>query len=52
MNKEEAKNIIPILQAFVDGRTIQYEIGYNEWKDLTTDNLPILTKGLKLRVKQ
>lgn len=34
MNKEEIKYLIPIMQAFVDGETIQYYNGM-KWIDLT-----------------
>lgn len=36
MNKEEIKYLIPIMQAFVDGKTIQYYNGM-KWIDLTGD---------------
>lgn len=36
MNKEEIKYLIPIMQAFVDGKTIQYYNGM-KWIDHTGD---------------
>ena len=36
MNREQAKEIIPIIQAFADGKTIQSRIvGSDEWYDAT-----------------
>lgn len=49
ITREEAKNLIPLLQAFVDGKTIQMFYGLNDdgteyWKDLDTSQvLPIAT---------
>lgn len=36
MNKGEIKYLIPIMQAFVDGKTIQHYNGM-KWIDLTGD---------------
>lgn len=42
MTKEEAKQLLPILQAFAEGKTIQYKDwkmnGTFEWKDLDKEN--------------
>lgn len=53
MTKEEAIKILPVIQAFIEGKTIQYEVWSNTWSDLNTDRLPInITPcSLKLRVK-
>lgn len=35
MDRNEAKQLLPIIQAFADGKTIQVFIeGFTEWKDL------------------
>ena len=33
MNRERAKELLPIMQAFVDGAQIQYKVGENNWFD-------------------
>lgn len=50
ITREEAKNLIPLLQALADGKTIQMFYGLNDgdgteyWKDLDTSQmLPIAT---------
>lgn len=34
INKENAKKLLPILQAFIDGRAIQYKNVWNRWHDV------------------
>ena len=36
MTREEAKELLPIIQAFADGKTLQYRVNNenNEWKDI------------------
>ena len=34
MNKQEIKEIIPVLQAWIDGKTIQYQIPDDTWADV------------------
>ena len=36
MNRQEAKQLLPILQAFAEGRVIQYRDN-GVWKDITTE---------------
>ncbi len=38
MNREEVKTILPILQAFADGKTIQYDNGSSDITDLAIGN--------------
>ena len=33
MTREEAKELLPIIQAFAEGKTIQYRTSNNEWVD-------------------
>lgn len=37
MNREQAKKLLPIIKAFVEGKTIQTSIKNREWEDLTDD---------------
>lgn len=34
MNRKEAKDLLPIIRAFVEGKTIQEKASINEWRDL------------------
>ena len=34
MTREEAKGLLPIIQAFAEGKEIQYRNRYNEWIDI------------------
>lgn len=36
MTREEAKELLPIIQAFVEGNVIQYRNVYKEWIDVKT----------------
>lgn len=38
MNRNQAKEILPIIQALVDGRTIQFAATDKEWVDLDSDD--------------
>lgn len=38
MNKENAKKLLPILQAFIDGRIIQYKNVWNRWCDVNDES--------------
>lgn len=49
MTREEAKELLPIIKAFVEGKTIQYKNKVNpEWEE--TD-CPIWAKESKYRIK-
>lgn len=34
MTREEAKELLPIIKAFAEGKTIQFRVGDNKWKDM------------------
>ena len=34
MNKQQAKELLPVIQAFADGKTIQYYYGGADWVDV------------------
>ena len=36
MNRERAKELLPIIEAFADGETIQRYVLSREWEDVTT----------------
>jgi hypothetical protein len=40
MTREEAKQLLPLLQAYAEGKTIQIKTD-NGWEDLEKDELPI-----------
>lgn len=48
MTREEAKELLPIIQAYAEGKTIQYlDIDFN-WKDFDDDDFSI---GISYRIK-
>ena len=48
MTREEAKELIPIIQAFVEGKTIEYREYDGEWKEAHT---PTWSSRLFYRIK-
>ena len=34
MNREQAKQLLPIIQAFADGAEVQYQCGNGDWRDV------------------
>ena len=49
MNRERAKELLPIIQAFADGKTVQaYKIDIKEWQDM---DCPIFSNGVVYRLK-
>ena len=48
MTREEAKEILPIIQAFVEGKTIEYREYGGEWKEAHT---PTWSSRLFYRIK-
>ena len=34
MTREEAKELLPIIQAFAEGKVVQYRNNSNEWLDI------------------
>ena len=41
MTKEEVKELLPIMQAFADGKTIQFRTNNRSWVDLLDNDLEI-----------
>ena len=48
MTREEAKELLPILQAYVEGKTVQYEFDTDNWKDIKE---PSFRSDIKYRIK-
>ena len=52
MTREEAKELLPIMQAYAEGKTIQFKIdGFTDWTDVDTINLEPNSKRGKYRIK-
>ena len=52
MTREEAKNLLPIIQAFAEGKPIQDKIeGTTQWYDTDEINLVYEGKKIKHRIK-
>lgn len=52
MTREEARKILPVLQAFADGKPMQYKSEpTDDWTDLSDDLTPGLLTTYKYRVK-
>ena len=48
MTREEAKEMLPIIQAYVEGKTVQYEFYTDIWKDIKE---PSFRSDVKYRIK-
>ena len=52
MTREEAKEMLPIIQAFAEGKEIQYRNSLNEWLDITkNDGLSFVSLPSDYRIK-
>ena len=52
MTREEAKELLPIIQAFAEGKVIQYRNNSNEWLDIgKNDNVGFTRFPLDYRIK-
>ena len=40
MTREEAKQLLPIIQAYAEGKSIQYQTDSKSWSDITKDLYP------------
>ena len=40
MTREEAKELLPIIQAWAEGKSIQYQTDSESWSDITKDLYP------------
>lgn len=48
MNREETKRLLPILQAFAEGKTIQFLLAAEEWRDINEPSFdPCVTYRIK-----
>ena len=41
MTREEAKELLPIIQAFTEGKTIQWKDGLGRWLDLSNEDAEV-----------
>lgn len=46
MNREQAKALLPIIQAWAEGKEIQYSVEANKWEVYTGDQLPNITSTI------
>ena len=52
MTREQAKELLPIIQAYAEGKTIQYKNAEGEWKDVAFgENLSFIDTPSKYRIK-
>lgn len=52
MTREEAKELLPIIQAYAEGKTIQYKNSEGEWEDVAfEENLTFIDAPSKYRIK-
>ena len=52
MTREEAKEMLPIIQAFAEGKEIQYRNSFNEWIDIKkNEGLSFIKTPLDYRIK-
>ena len=48
MTREEAKKLLPIIQAYAEGKNIQYEVDIDRWEDIKN---PSFRSFIKYRIK-
>ena len=48
MTREEAKELLPIIKAFAEGKTIEFKFGNQEWIET---NYPVWEKDSEYRIK-
>ena len=48
MIREDAKKLLPIIQAYVEGKNIQYEVDIDRWEDIEN---PSFRSFVKYRIK-
>lgn len=52
MTREQAKELLPIIQAFAEGKTIQYKNSEGDWEDAAfEENLTFIDAPSKYRIK-
>ena len=52
MNRKEAKELLPIIKAFAEGKEIQYRNSFNEWIDIKkNEGLSFIKTPLDYRIK-
>ena len=52
MTRKEAKELLPIIQAFAEGKEIQYRNSFNEWIDIKkNEGLSFIKTPLDYRIK-
>lgn len=51
MDREKAKELLPIIQAFVDGKQIQWKNYYHEWRDIDEGEGLNITLSSDYRIK-
>lgn len=48
MTREEAKKLLPIMQAYAEGKTIQFRVCNNRWVDIEDPSFDV---GINYRIK-
>lgn len=48
MTRDDAKKLLPIIQAYVEGKNIQYEVDIDRWEDIEN---PSFKSFIKYRIK-
>ena len=48
MTREEAKELLPIIQAFAEGKTIEYSSNGKDWREINT---PMWRLDMRYRIK-
>ena len=48
MTRDDAKKLLPIIQAYVEGKNIQYEVDIDRWEDIEN---PLFRSFVKYRIK-
>jgi len=51
MNREQAKKLLPIIEAFANGEVIQYKFASGEWRELDFDDYRFDSNTENYRIK-
>lgn len=51
MNKQNAKDFLPLVQALAEGKTIQFRLDCEDWRDISSNNIGFVYQRDQYRIK-
>ena len=52
MTRDEAKKLLPVIQAYADGKDVQAQRSDGKWIDIPARDGPMFNPGLEYRIKR